>query len=100
MRLTVAKTKSKIVLLVILVAVGDLFLLMVASPEDRSRLRPEHPLPITLLYAALIGLGIAAQRWMENKPKYSILKKILYFLTLAWCLAFGLVLINLAMGRL
>jgi hypothetical protein len=81
--------------IVVLIALLDLLLLLIGGPANASRIAPKNPVLTLVTDGILIGIGITIQIWLRDKPKYKPLGLLAYALTLAMCLAVGLVVMNL-----
>jgi hypothetical protein len=82
-----------------LIAAVNLLLLFIAPPAEFARLVPKHPLLWLLADVLLITIGIAAQAWMRDKPKYQRLKLLAYMFTLAFCVSMALVIVEMLMNQ-
>jgi hypothetical protein len=94
------KRIHRISAIVVLVAFLDLLLLLISGPSKISRIAPRNPALTLVADGILIGIGIVIQIWLRDKPQYRSLRLLVYALTLAICLAVGLVIANLFLATL
>ncbi|MBT9333391.1 hypothetical protein [Paracidobacterium acidisoli] len=89
------KPVYRISAIVVLIALADLLLLLIGGRANAIRVAPKNPALVLITDSTLIGIGITAQIWLRNKSKYKVLRLLAYALTLAICLAVGLIVVNL-----
>jgi hypothetical protein len=87
----------RITVTILAIALLDLFLLLLGGPANISRVAPKNPALTLVADGTVIAIGIAIQVWLRDKPKYKTIRLLAYAFTLAICLAFGLVVINLVL---
>jgi hypothetical protein len=97
MEIANAKPIFRISAIIIVIALLDLSLLLIAGPANASRIAPKNPVLTLVTDGILIGIGTGVQVWLRDKPKYKLLRVLAYALTLAICLAVGLVIVNLVL---
>ena len=82
--------------IIVAIALLDLLLLLLGGQANISHVAPKNPVLSLMVDGILIGIGVAIQVWLPDKPKLKTLKLLAYAFTLAICLAVGLVIMELA----